>query len=142
MGYGITDVWEDPIEAIEDVPLTTVAELSQRVTDLVTTVRQDIDEIYMRFKDAQDDRPLLRGQVNMLQRDRHYHLNTTMLVESEARVARDAWAQSMGYSRAKMPLRKGTRTRTTPATATATTLMTDAAIRALIAQGVADALAE
>ncbi|GJZ17323.1 hypothetical protein Tco_0553446 [Tanacetum coccineum] len=46
----------------------------------------------------------------------------------------------------KMPPRKGTRTRTTPATATSTatttTLMTDAAIRALIAQGVADALVE
>ncbi|GJV72454.1 putative reverse transcriptase domain-containing protein [Tanacetum coccineum] len=41
-----------------------------------------------------------------------------------------------------MPPRKGTRTRNTPATATATILMTDAAIRALIAQGVADALAE
>ncbi|GJR83569.1 hypothetical protein Tco_0154354 [Tanacetum coccineum] len=45
-----------------------------------------------------------------------------------------------------MPPRKAPRTRTTPATATttttATTLMTDAAIRALISQGVADALAE
>ncbi|GJZ64112.1 reverse transcriptase domain-containing protein [Tanacetum coccineum] len=41
-----------------------------------------------------------------------------------------------------MPLRKGTRTRTTLATATATTLMTDAAIRALIARGMADALAK
>ncbi|GJS01692.1 hypothetical protein Tco_0318200, partial [Tanacetum coccineum] len=43
----------------------------------------------------------------------------------------------------KMASRRGTRTRTTPTTATATTttLMTDAAIRALIAQGVANALA-
>ncbi|GJU62834.1 hypothetical protein Tco_1244669 [Tanacetum coccineum] len=43
-----------------------------------------------------------------------------------------------------MPLRKAPRTRTIPATATATvtTLMTDAAIRALISQGVADALTE
>ncbi|GJU65298.1 hypothetical protein Tco_1247133 [Tanacetum coccineum] len=43
-----------------------------------------------------------------------------------------------------MPPRKGTRTRTILATAiaTATAPMTDAAIRALIAQGVADALAE
>ncbi|GJZ18245.1 putative reverse transcriptase domain-containing protein [Tanacetum coccineum] len=41
-----------------------------------------------------------------------------------------------------MPLRKGTRTKTTPATATATTPMTDAAIRSLIARGVADALAK
>ncbi|GKF58021.1 hypothetical protein Tco_0171558 [Tanacetum coccineum] len=37
-----------------------------------------------------------------------------------------------------MPPRKGTRTRTTPATATTTTLMTDVAIRALIARGVAE----
>ncbi|GKA48554.1 putative reverse transcriptase domain-containing protein [Tanacetum coccineum] len=41
-----------------------------------------------------------------------------------------------------MPLRKAPRSRTTPATATATTLMTDAAIRALISRGMADALAE
>ncbi|GJR41960.1 reverse transcriptase domain-containing protein [Tanacetum coccineum] len=41
-----------------------------------------------------------------------------------------------------MPPRRGTRTRTASATATATTPMTDAAIRALIAQGMADALAE
>ncbi|GJZ69231.1 hypothetical protein Tco_0632781 [Tanacetum coccineum] len=41
-----------------------------------------------------------------------------------------------------MPPRRGTRTRTAPATATTTTLMTDGAIRALIARGVADALAE
>ncbi|GJY96856.1 putative reverse transcriptase domain-containing protein [Tanacetum coccineum] len=213
MGYGITDVWEDPTEAKEEVPPTTVAELGQWVTDLVTTVRQDMDEIYVRFEDSQDDRALLRGQVNMLRRDRHYHLNTAMLVESEARVSREAWAQSMGCSRvvhdelqayqthaqiqdtrisllealvtilvsqttslqtqliaalgridtleagepahtddpedadrctstAKMPPRKGTKTTPATATATATTPMTDAAIRALIARGVADALAE
>ncbi|GJY67646.1 reverse transcriptase domain-containing protein [Tanacetum coccineum] len=42
-----------------------------------------------------------------------------------------------------MPLRKGTRTKTTTAaTATSTTPMTDAAIRSLIARGVANALAE
>ncbi|GKD33225.1 hypothetical protein Tco_1248734 [Tanacetum coccineum] len=61
---------------------------------------RDTDEIYVRFEDAQDDRALLRGQVNMLRRDRQYHLHTAMLVESEARVAREAWEQSMGCSRA------------------------------------------
>ncbi|GJT55678.1 putative reverse transcriptase domain-containing protein [Tanacetum coccineum] len=211
IGYGITDVWEDPAEATEEVPPTTIAELSQRVTDLVTTIRHEIDGINVRFEDAQYDRALLSGQVNMLRKDRQYYLHTSMLVESEARVAREAWEQSMGCSRVvhdelqayqthtqiqdtrifllealvttlvsqttslwtqliaalgridtlearepahidaqrmliaiKMPLRKGTRTRTTPATATATTttLMTDAAIRALMARGVADALAE
>ncbi|GKD63718.1 hypothetical protein Tco_1305826, partial [Tanacetum coccineum] len=47
-----------------------------------------------------------------------------------------------GHLRWKMPPRRGTRTRTAPATSIPTTSMTDAAIRALIAQGVADALAE
>ncbi|GJS06234.1 hypothetical protein Tco_0363030 [Tanacetum coccineum] len=41
-----------------------------------------------------------------------------------------------------MPPRKSPRTRTTPASATATTQMIDAAIMALISRGVADALAE
>ncbi|GJY99498.1 hypothetical protein Tco_0516928 [Tanacetum coccineum] len=30
--------------------------------DLINTIRQDTDEIYVWFKDAQDDRALLRGQ--------------------------------------------------------------------------------
>nr|GEV87809.1 putative reverse transcriptase domain-containing protein [Tanacetum cinerariifolium] len=41
-----------------------------------------------------------------------------------------------------MPLRNAPKTRTTPVTATATTPMTDVDIKALISQGVADALAE
>nr|GEZ31816.1 putative reverse transcriptase domain-containing protein [Tanacetum cinerariifolium] len=41
----------------------------------------------------------------------------------------------------KMPPRKAPRTRITPATATATTLMTDVAIRALMSRGMANALA-
>ncbi|GJZ64115.1 hypothetical protein Tco_0620536 [Tanacetum coccineum] len=57
----------------------------RRVMDLVTIVKQDTYEIYVRFEDAQDDRPFLRGQVNMLRMDRQYHLNTAMLVESEAK---------------------------------------------------------
>ncbi|GJZ36678.1 putative reverse transcriptase domain-containing protein [Tanacetum coccineum] len=91
--------FEDPTEATKEVPPTTMVELSQRVTNLVITVRQNTDEIYMRFEDAQDDRALLRGQVNMLRRDMQYHLKIAMLVESEARVTRVAWAQCMGYSR-------------------------------------------
>ncbi|GJZ03344.1 hypothetical protein Tco_0536619 [Tanacetum coccineum] len=48
---------------------------------------------FQRFKT--DDWALLRGQVNMLRKDRRYHLTTAMLVEREARVSREAWAQSM-----------------------------------------------
>ncbi|GKB24674.1 hypothetical protein Tco_0864075, partial [Tanacetum coccineum] len=54
MGYRITDVWEDPTEATEEVPPTTVAELSHRVTDLVTTIRQDTDAIYVWFEGAHE----------------------------------------------------------------------------------------
>ncbi|GJT34893.1 hypothetical protein Tco_0925312 [Tanacetum coccineum] len=36
IGYGITDVLEDPDEIIEDILATDVAELSQRMTDFVT----------------------------------------------------------------------------------------------------------
>ncbi|GJR15127.1 hypothetical protein Tco_0797779 [Tanacetum coccineum] len=103
----------------------------------------------------------------MLHRDRRYHANTALLVEKEPRVSREAWAQSMDAShRAHSEvmtlqttvlalqtkngeLRAADRRRQTQllealtqATAIATTPMTDAAIRALISQGVADALAK
>ncbi|GJT78245.1 putative ribonuclease H-like domain-containing protein [Tanacetum coccineum] len=63
VGYGITEVWVDPAEAAEEIPPTNLVELSQRVTDFVTTIRQDTYEIYR-----------------------------------EARVSREAWAQSMDAS--------------------------------------------
>nr|GEW22976.1 putative reverse transcriptase domain-containing protein [Tanacetum cinerariifolium] len=37
VGYRITNIWVDPTEAVEEIPPTTLAELSQRVTDFVTT---------------------------------------------------------------------------------------------------------
>ncbi|GKG59400.1 hypothetical protein Tco_0605051, partial [Tanacetum coccineum] len=49
---------------------TNVTGLSQRMTDFVMIVRQDIDEIYRRLDDAQDDWLLMSGQLNMLCRDR------------------------------------------------------------------------
>nr|GEW71785.1 hypothetical protein [Tanacetum cinerariifolium] len=52
IGYGITEVSEDPDEIAVEIPMTDVAELSQRMTDFVTTVRQDTDEIYRRLDDA------------------------------------------------------------------------------------------
>ncbi|GJY57243.1 putative reverse transcriptase domain-containing protein [Tanacetum coccineum] len=57
VGYGITDTWEDMVEDVQGTPVVTdVAELSQRMTDFVTNVRQDTNEIYGRLDDAQDDR--------------------------------------------------------------------------------------
>nr|GEX57906.1 hypothetical protein [Tanacetum cinerariifolium] len=61
IGYEITDVWEDPDEIAEEIPITDVAELGQRMTNFVTTVKQDTCEIYRRLDDAHDDRLLMRG---------------------------------------------------------------------------------
>ncbi|GJT13574.1 hypothetical protein Tco_0860616 [Tanacetum coccineum] len=72
--------------------------LSQRMTDFVTTVRQDTDEIYVRLDDAQDDRSLMSGQLNMLFRDRRAHARTALIMEREARLSHEAWGQSMDAS--------------------------------------------
>ncbi|GKC16441.1 putative reverse transcriptase domain-containing protein, partial [Tanacetum coccineum] len=66
--------------------------------DFVTTVRQDTYEIYGRLDDAQDDRSLMSGQINMLHRDRCAHARTARLMESVARLSREAWVQSMDAS--------------------------------------------
>ncbi|GJS54380.1 putative reverse transcriptase domain-containing protein [Tanacetum coccineum] len=184
IGYGITNVWVDPDEIAEEIPVTDVAELGQRMTNFVTTVRQDSDEIYGRLDDAQDDRSLMSGQLNLLHRDRCTHARTTRLMKSEARASRKAWVQSMDASDTacseaqltealtllrtlktqiaalqsqqtpardpthpdvpeKMPPRKAPKTRTTPAIITPpTTSVTDEQLKRLIAQGVAEVLAE
>ncbi|GJT86419.1 hypothetical protein Tco_1068136 [Tanacetum coccineum] len=98
IGYGIIDVWEDPDEIAEEIPATDVVELSKRLTDFVTTVRQDTDEIYVRLGDAQDSRSMMSGQLNLLRRDRRFHARTTRLIKSEARFYREAWAQSIDAS--------------------------------------------
>ncbi|GJW80896.1 hypothetical protein Tco_0144871 [Tanacetum coccineum] len=93
IGYGITDVWEDPDEIAEEIPTTDVAELGQRMTYFVITVRQDTYEIYGRLDDAQSDRSLMTGQLNVLRRDRRYHANNALLVEREARAENgELWA--------------------------------------------------
>nr|GEW18056.1 putative reverse transcriptase domain-containing protein [Tanacetum cinerariifolium] len=70
-----------------------IRELGQRITDFVTTVRQDTDEIYRRLDDAQDDRLLMSGQLNSLRRNRRSYARTTRLIKSEARASREACTQ-------------------------------------------------
>nr|GEX66605.1 reverse transcriptase domain-containing protein [Tanacetum cinerariifolium] len=124
IGYGITDVWEDPDEITKEIPAIDVAELSQRMTDFVTAVRQDTGEIYGRLDDAQDDSLLMSGQPNSLCRDRRSHARTARLMESESIASRKAWVQSMDASdttRSKKMAPKRT-TRSSPATTTTTTI--------------------
>ncbi|GKF36626.1 hypothetical protein Tco_0113384, partial [Tanacetum coccineum] len=58
----------------------------------------DTYEIYGRLDDAHDDRSLMSGQLNMLRKDRRAHARTARLMESEARLSREAWVQSMDAS--------------------------------------------
>ncbi|GKA44327.1 putative reverse transcriptase domain-containing protein [Tanacetum coccineum] len=136
IGYGITDVWEDPDEIAEEILATDVAELGQRITNFVMT-------------------------LNLLRRDRSSHARTARLLKSEARSAREAWVQSMDVSDTARSETTCTTFRGTDSDeyiadsdenaskestqnhlATTTTLMNDAAIRALISRGVADSLVE
>ncbi|GJW33971.1 hypothetical protein Tco_0054003 [Tanacetum coccineum] len=58
----------------------------------------DTDEIYARLDDEQSQRQLLAGRLNMLFRDRRAHTHTRFLMETEARMSREAWVGSMGAS--------------------------------------------
>ncbi|GJR25740.1 hypothetical protein Tco_1101972 [Tanacetum coccineum] len=78
--------------------VTDVAELSQRMTNFVTTIRHDTYELYRRLDDAHDDRLLMSGQLIMLRRDKRAHARTARLMETEDRLSREAWVQSMDAS--------------------------------------------
>ncbi|GJU52760.1 hypothetical protein Tco_1226474 [Tanacetum coccineum] len=43
-GYGITDTWDEIVEAMLEVASTTLEGVNQRVTELATTVRQETEE--------------------------------------------------------------------------------------------------
>nr|GEZ49663.1 hypothetical protein [Tanacetum cinerariifolium] len=77
---------------------TDVVGLSQRMTDVVMTVRHETEEIYRRLDDVQDDRLLVSGELNMLRMDRRAYARTARLMESEARLSHEAWVQSMDDS--------------------------------------------
>nr|GEV35452.1 hypothetical protein [Tanacetum cinerariifolium] len=89
-GYGITDTWDEIVDTLIEMALTTLEGVDQRVIELVTTVRQKTDDFEIRFEEAQDDRALLRARDNTLFRDGPDHRRTTMLMDREAMYAREA----------------------------------------------------
>ncbi|GJZ57042.1 hypothetical protein Tco_0612536 [Tanacetum coccineum] len=92
VGYGITDSWDEIVEAMQGTPVVTDGvELSQRMTEFETRVRRDIDEVYTRLDNKQSRQQLLAGRLNMLFKDRHVHARTARLMETEARMSREAW---------------------------------------------------
>ncbi|GJY13477.1 hypothetical protein Tco_0382786 [Tanacetum coccineum] len=98
VGYGITDSWDEIVETLQGAPVSTDTELGRHMTAFETRVRQDTDEIYTRLDDEQSQRQLLAGRLNMLFRDRRAHAYTRHLMETEARLSREAWRRSMDAS--------------------------------------------
>ncbi|GKA41032.1 hypothetical protein Tco_0733625 [Tanacetum coccineum] len=88
VGYGITNFWDEIVEAMHGTPVVIdMEEFSQRMTEFETRVRQDTDEIYRRLDDEQSERQLMAGRLNMLYRDRRVHARTARLIETEARMS-------------------------------------------------------
>nr|GEX77514.1 hypothetical protein [Tanacetum cinerariifolium] len=79
-------------------PVSTDTKLGGYVREFETRVRQDTDEIYMRLDDEQTERQLLAGQLNILFRDRRAHAYTCHLMETEARMSREAWVRATDAS--------------------------------------------
>nr|GFB71737.1 hypothetical protein [Tanacetum cinerariifolium] len=59
---------------------------------------QETTIMYGLMEEAQDDQSQLRGRVNLLYRDRPVHRHLAVIVEKEAKMAREAWGLSMGAS--------------------------------------------
>nr|GFA37770.1 hypothetical protein [Tanacetum cinerariifolium] len=78
----------------EGAPVSTDTELGGYVREFETRVRQDTYEIYMRLDDEQTERQLLASRRNMLFRDRRAHAYTCQLMDTEARMSREAWVRA------------------------------------------------
>nr|GFB91406.1 hypothetical protein [Tanacetum cinerariifolium] len=98
LGYGITDTWDELVEASKEIAPTTLQGVNQRVTDLSAVVEQETTIMYGMMEEAHDDRSQLRGRVNLLYRDRHVHRHLEVMIEREAKMPREAWGLSMDAS--------------------------------------------
>ncbi|GJV54762.1 hypothetical protein Tco_1455767 [Tanacetum coccineum] len=87
VGYGITNTWDEMLMGMPGAPMTDDTELGRQMTNFVTTFRQDTDEIYGKLDDAQDDRSLMSGRLNMLFRDRRVNSHTALLMKREAKLS-------------------------------------------------------
>ncbi|GJT26351.1 hypothetical protein Tco_0906626 [Tanacetum coccineum] len=100
VSYGIRDVWVDPAEAVKEVAPTTLEGVNDRVTELARVQEEDTQDIYAVIEDVQDRQTLLSQRVDVLVEDKEFHQETVLLMEQEALVSQDAWAQLVGLSSA------------------------------------------
>nr|GEW69391.1 retrovirus-related Pol polyprotein from transposon TNT 1-94 [Tanacetum cinerariifolium] len=97
-GYGITDSSDEIVKTLQGAPVRTDTDLGEYMREFETRVRQDTEEIYMRLDDEHTERKLLAGRLNMLFRDRRAHAYTRHLMETEARMSREAWVRATDAS--------------------------------------------
>ncbi|GKF75129.1 hypothetical protein Tco_0224573, partial [Tanacetum coccineum] len=90
----------DPAEAVEEVAPTTLEGVNDRVTKLARVQEEDTHDIYAVIEDVQDRQTLLSQRVDVLVEDKEFHQETVLLMEQEALVSQDAWAQLVGLSSA------------------------------------------
>ncbi|GKA23843.1 hypothetical protein Tco_0709876 [Tanacetum coccineum] len=95
--YGFVDMVDVPPRCSTSL-LDVRQGVNLRVTDLATIIDEETTSMYGIMEDAQDDRSQLRGRVNLLYRDRPVHRRLAMMVEREAKMAREAWGLSMDVS--------------------------------------------
>ncbi|GKB46383.1 hypothetical protein Tco_0897136 [Tanacetum coccineum] len=136
IGYQITDIWVDPDEIIEEIPVADIVDLLRRdrrsyarTTRLMKSEARASREAWVQSMDASDT---TRSEAQLIEALTLLKILQTQMValQSQQRPARDPAHPD------KKPLRKAPRTRTT------ITLVTNEQLKTLIAQGVADVLAE
>ncbi|GJR81677.1 hypothetical protein Tco_0152462 [Tanacetum coccineum] len=98
LDYSITDTWDDLVGAIDKIAPTTLEGVNKRITNFSTVVEQETTIMYGIMEDARDDWSQLRGRVNLSYRDRPIHSRLAMMVEREAKMAREAWGPSIDSS--------------------------------------------
>ncbi|GKB44794.1 hypothetical protein Tco_0889736, partial [Tanacetum coccineum] len=87
VGYGIRDVWVDPIEAVEEIAPMTLKGVNARVTEHTAVQEQDTQDVYAVIEDAQDRQTQLSQRVDVLVEDRRFHNETARLLDQEALVS-------------------------------------------------------
>ncbi|GJZ70094.1 hypothetical protein Tco_0633644, partial [Tanacetum coccineum] len=73
VGYGIRDVWVDPIKAVEEVAPMTLEGVNARVTEIAAVQEQDTQDVYAVIEDRQTQ---LFQSVDGLVEDRQFHYET------------------------------------------------------------------
>ncbi|GKD54617.1 hypothetical protein Tco_1288004 [Tanacetum coccineum] len=77
-------------QGTRDRLVVSLEETNERVSELDASYRHDSHKIYVRLKDAQDDRVVLQAQLASSRREAQYLRTRVITVEQESAYTRDA----------------------------------------------------